>query len=169
MQIRNRSTIGGSVAQADPAGEYPTVCLVLDAEIVTTTRRMAAEDFFLGQFTTPLAADELITELVFPVTEGRPAYLKFCPRLFDWALVGAAAQHTSRGWRIGLVNVSGIPVRAHAVEQALDAGAGYAEAARLASDGLDPTPTLRASAEYKLHLTQVLTGRVLGAAATDTA
>ena len=169
MQIRNRSTIGGSVAQADPAGEYPTVCHMLDAEIVTTTRRIAAEDFFLGRFTTPLVEDELITELVFPVTEGRPAYLKFCPRLFDWALVGAAAQHTSRGWRIGLVNVSGIPVRAHAVEQALGRGRWLCRGRPAGSEGLDPTPTLRASAEYKLHLTQVLTGRVLGAAATDTA
>ncbi len=165
VQIRNRGTIGGSVAHADPAGEYPTVCLMLDAEIVTSRRRIAAAEFFLGRFTTPLADDELITELVFPVTEGRPAYTKFCHRLFDWALVGAAAQRTRHGWRVGLVNVSDTPVRVRGVEQALDAGAGHAEAARLASEGLAPTPALRASAEYKLHLTRVLTRRVIETAA----
>jgi aerobic carbon-monoxide dehydrogenase medium subunit len=160
-QVRNRGTIGGSVAHADPAGEYPAACLMLDAEIVTTRRRIPAAGFFLGRFTTPLEDDELITELVFPVTEGTPAYIKFCHRLFDWALVGAAAQRTPHGWRIGLVNVSDTPVRPRAVEQALDSGASCLEAARLASDGLSPTPTLRASTEYKLHLTRVLVRRVI--------
>ena len=86
-------------------------------------RHIAAAEFFLGRFTIPLADDELITELVFPVTEGRPAYTKFCHRLFDWALAGAAAQPTRHGWRVGLVNVSDTPVRVRGVEQALDAGA----------------------------------------------
>jgi carbon-monoxide dehydrogenase medium subunit len=164
-QIRNRGTIGGSIAHADPAGEYGAACLMLDAEIVTTRRRIPAGEFFLGRFSTPLDHDELITELVFPVVAGGTAYLKFSHRLFDWALAGAAAQQTEQGWRIGLVNVSETPVRARAVEQALDAGAPYAEAAWLASDGLSPTPSLRASAEYKLHLTRVLARRVIEQAA----
>jgi aerobic carbon-monoxide dehydrogenase medium subunit len=164
-QIRNRGTIGGSIAHADPAGEYGTACLILDAEIVTTRRRIPAAGFFLGRFSTPLDHDELITELLFPVAAGGAAYTKFCHRLFDWALVGAAAQRTERGWRVGLVNVSDTPVRALAVEQALDAGAPYAEAAKLASDGLTPTPSLRASAEYKLHLARVLARRVIEQAA----
>lgn len=165
VQIRNRGTIGGSVAHADPAGEYPTVCLMLSAEVVTTSRSIPAEEFFLGRFTTPLEDDELITEVVFPVSEGRAAYTKFCHRLFDWALVGAAAQRISEGWRIGLVNVSATPVRARAAERALDTGATVAEAARLAAEGLDPTPALRAPADYKLHLTRVLAKRVIEAAA----
>jgi CO/xanthine dehydrogenase FAD-binding subunit len=70
---------------------------------------------------------------------GPAAYLKFCHRLFDWALVGAAAQRTSQGWRIGLVNVAETPVRAAAAEQALNAGAPHDQAAMLASDGLRPT------------------------------
>jgi carbon-monoxide dehydrogenase medium subunit len=166
-QIRNRGTIGGSVAHADPAGEYGTVCLMLDAQIVTTRRRIPAGEFFLGRFTTPLDHDELITELAFPADPGPAAYLKFCHRLFDWALVGAAAQQTDRGWRVGLVNVAETPVRAVTVEQALNAGAPYAEAAMLASDGLHPTPSHRAPAEYKLHLTRVLTRRVLEQAAAN--
>jgi carbon-monoxide dehydrogenase medium subunit len=69
---------------------------------------------------------------------------------------------------VGLVNVSETPVRARAVEQALDAGAGFDEAAQLASEGLDPTPALRASAEYKLHLSRVLTRRAVAEAARST-
>jgi carbon-monoxide dehydrogenase medium subunit len=165
VQIRNRGTIGGSVAHADPAGEYATACLMLDAEIVTTKRRIAARDFFIGRFTTLLDPDEIITELVFPATPGRAAYLKFCHRLYDWAIVGVAAQLTEHGWRVGLVNVASTPIRAFAVEQALDAGAAYPEAAQLASGGLNPTPAIRAPADYKLHLTRVLTRRAVEEAA----
>ena len=164
-QVRNRGTIGGAVAHADPAGEYGTVCLMLDAEIVTTRRRIPAGEFFLGRFSTPLHYDELITELVFPAVTGGAGYVKFAHRLFDWALAGAAAQQTRDGWRIGLVNVAETPVRARAVEQALDGGAPVAEAAGLASDGLSPTPSLRASVEYKLQLARVLTRRAIEQAA----
>ena len=160
-QVRNRGTIGGSVAHADPAGEYGTVCLMLDAEVVTTRRRIPASEFFLGRFSTPLDPDELITELVFPAIPGGAGYVKFTHRLFDWALAGAAAQRTANGWRIGLVNLADTPVRARAVEQALDGGAPFAEAAELASGGLRPTPSLRAPAEYKLQLAQVLTRRAI--------
>jgi carbon-monoxide dehydrogenase medium subunit len=165
-QVRNRGTIGGSVAHADPAAEYGAVCLMLDAEIVTTSRRIPASEFFLGRFSTPLDHDELITELVFPVAPGAAAYTKFCHRLFDWALVGAAAQRTERGWRVGLVNVAETPARVTAVEQALDSGASCQEAAQLASEGLRPAPSLRASADYKLHLARVLTRRVIEQAAS---
>jgi aerobic carbon-monoxide dehydrogenase medium subunit len=77
---------------------------MLDAEIVTTRRRIPASEFFLGRFSTPLDYDELITELVFPVVTGGAGYVKFAHRLFDWALAGAVAQQTRDGWRIGLVN-----------------------------------------------------------------
>lgn len=161
-QVRNRGTIGGAVAHADPAGEYGTLCLMLDAQVVTSTRQIPASEFFLGRYTTVLEPDEIITALVFPVMTGeRFAYLKFCHRLFDWALAGAAVQRTAQGWRIGLVNVSDTPARAIAAEQALNAGASPADAAALASDGLNPAPSLRASADYKRHLARVLTRRAL--------
>ena len=160
-QVRNRGTIGGSVAHADPAGEYGTVCLMLGAEIVTTRRRIPAGEFFLGRFSTPLDHDELITELTFPAVTGRAGYVKFAHRLFDWALAGAAAQRTEHGWRIGLVNLAETPVRARAVERALDGGAPAAEAAGLAGEGLSPAPSLRASAEYKLQLARTLTRRAI--------
>lgn len=164
-QVRNRGTIGGAIAHADPAGEFPTLCLMLDAQLVTTRRSIPASEFFLGRYTTPLDHDEILLEVVFAAAPDGHEYIKFAHNLFDWALLGVAVQRVADGgWRVGLVNVGDTPVRALGVEQALAAGAGAAEAAALASDGLSPLPTLRASADYKLHLSRVLTERALLAA-----
>jgi aerobic carbon-monoxide dehydrogenase medium subunit len=160
-QVRNMGTIGGVVAHADAAGDYPTIALMLDAEIVTNQRTIAAKDFFKDLFTTPLAADEIVIEVVFPVANGPHKYIKFRRRLFDWAIVGAAAQKMNGGWRIGLTNVGPTPVRATAVEEALHKGAKPEEAAQHASDGLNPSGDLRASPEYKKHLARVLTKRAI--------
>ena len=160
-QVRNMGTMGGVVAHADAAGDYPTIALILDAEIVTNQRTIAAKDFFRDLFTTPLAADEIVTEVVFPVANGPHKYIKFRRRLFDWAIVGVAAQKMNGGWRIGLTNVGPTPVRANAVEEALKTGAKPEEAAQHASDGLDPAGDLRASPEYKKHLARVLTKRAI--------
>ena len=160
-QVRNMGTMGGVVAHADAAGDYPTIALILDAEIVTNQRTIAAKDFFKDLFTTPLAADEIVTEVVFPVANGPHKYIKFRRRLFDWAIVGVAAQKMNGGWRIGLTNVGPTPVRANAVEEALKTGAKPEEAAQHASDGLDPAGDLRASPEYKKHLARVLTKRAI--------
>ena len=160
-QVRNMGTIGGVVAHADAAGDYPTIALMLDADIVTNQRTIPAKDFFKDIFTTPLAVDEIVTEIVFPVANGPHKYIKFRRRLFDWAIVGAAAQKVDGGWRIGLTNVGPTPVRAKAVEDALHKGAKPEEAAQLASDGLNPSGDLRASPEYKKHLARVLTKRAI--------
>ena len=160
-QVRNMGTIGGVIAHADSAGDYPTLALMLEAEIVTNKRRHAAKDFFKDIFTTPLEHDELVCEVVFPVANGPHKYIKFRRRLFDWAIVGAAAQQLNGGWRIGLTNVGPTPVRATAVEQALASGASPADAAEHASDGLNPSGDLRASADYKKHLSRVLTRRAI--------
>ncbi|MGH2928522.1 MAG: FAD binding domain-containing protein, partial [Solirubrobacteraceae bacterium] len=161
-QVRNMGTLGGVIAHADSAGDYPTLALILDADIVTNKRTIPARDFFLDVFTTPLEANELVTEVSFPVAPGAHHYIKFRRRLFDWAIVGAAAQQAADGgWRVGLTNVGPTPVRANAVEQALAQGASFADASQHASDGLEPSGDLRATPEYKLHLTRVLTRRAL--------
>jgi carbon-monoxide dehydrogenase medium subunit len=160
-QVRNMGTIGGVMAHADAAGDYPTIALMLDAEIVTNRRTIAAKDFFKDIFTTPLEPDEIVIEVVFPVADGPHKYIKFRRRLFDWAIVGAAAQKMNGGWRIGLTNVGPTPVRAHAVEKALHDGAKPEDAAQHASDGLNPSGDLRASPEYKKHLARVLTKRAI--------
>jgi len=160
-QVRNMGTMGGVVAHADSAGDYPTLALILDADIVTNRRTIPARDFFKDLFTTALGPDEIVTEVVFPVANGPHKYVKFRRRLFDWAIVGVAAQKMNGDWRIGLTNVATTPVRAHAVEDALKNGAKPEEAAEHASDGLDPSGDLRASPEYKKHLARVLTKRAI--------
>ncbi|HZU16138.1 MAG TPA: xanthine dehydrogenase family protein subunit M [Candidatus Dormibacteraeota bacterium] len=161
-QVRNLGTIGGVIAHADSAGDYPTIAVMLDAEVVTNKRRFAARDFFQGLFTTPLEPDEVVCEVVFPVARGPHRYVKFRRRLFDWAIVAAGAQRLDDGsWRIGLTNCGPTAVRCHTVEQALAQGASPEEAAEHASDGLEPSGDLRASPEYKKHLARVLTKRAI--------
>ena len=162
VQVRSMGTIGGVLAHADPAGDYCTLALMLDATISTNKRSIPVRDFFLGLFTTPLAADELITEVSFPVAGGPHKYIKFRRRMSDWAIVGVGAQRMDDGqWRVGITNAAPTPVRASGVEQALASGASASEAAKQASQGLDPASDLRGSAEYKTHLAQVLTQRAI--------
>lgn len=161
-QVRSLGTIGGVLAHADPAGDYGTLARMLDATITTNRRAIAARDFFKGLYTTPLAADELVVEVSFPVASGPHKYLKFRRRMYDWAVVGVGAQRMDDGqWRVGITNAAPTPVRASGVEQALASGASPADAAKQAVQGLDPSSDLRGSAEYKLHLAQVLTQRAL--------
>jgi carbon-monoxide dehydrogenase medium subunit len=161
-QIRSMGTIGGVLAHADPAGDYSTLALMLDATITTNRRSIAARDFFKGLFTTALASDELVVEVSFPVANGPHKYLKFRRRLYDWAVVAAGAQRMDDGsWRVGITNAAPTAVRATGVEQALASGASAADAARQAGQGLEPTGDLRGSAEYKMHLAEVLTQRAL--------
>jgi carbon-monoxide dehydrogenase medium subunit len=163
-QIRNRGTIGGSIAHADPAAEFPTLCLMFDAEIVTNRRSLSASEFFLGLFTTQLEAGELISEIVFPVAQGPHRYIKFGHRLWDFAVVGVAAQETDAGWRIGIANVGSTPMRARDVERALATGASTRAAAEQASNGLAPSGDMRATPEFKMHLARVLTHRAIAEA-----
>ncbi len=161
-QVRSMGTIGGVLAHADPAGDYGTLALMLDATITTNKRSIAAAHFFQGLFTTALGPDELITEISFPAASGPHHYEKFRRRLSDWAIVAAGAQRMEDGqWRVGITNAAPTPVRAHGVEQALAAGSAPAEAAKQAGQGLDPTSDLRGSAEYKRHLAEVLTQRAI--------
>ncbi|MDQ6636751.1 MAG: xanthine dehydrogenase family protein subunit M [Candidatus Dormibacteraeota bacterium] len=160
-QVRNMGTIGGVFAHADSAGDYPTLAVMLDAEVVTNRRRIPAREFFQDLFTTPLEADELVCEVSFPVAPGSHRYIKFRRRLFDWAIVGAAAQQVDGGWRVGLTNCGPTPVRCTAVERALSEGASVADAAARAAEGLSPSGDLRASPEYKKHLATVLVRRAV--------
>jgi carbon-monoxide dehydrogenase medium subunit len=166
VQVRSMGTIGGVLAHADPAGDYTTLALMLDATIITNKRSIPASSFFLGLFTTPLAADEIVTEVVFPTAAGPHKYQKFRRRMSDWAIVGVGAQRMDDGtWRVGITNAAPTPIRATGVERALANGASPAEASLQASQGLDPVSDLRGSAEYKTHLAQVLTQRAIEGAA----
>lgn len=176
MQVRNRGTIGGSLAHADPASDLPAVVVVLHAEIVAVgpsgTRIISADDFFQDIWTSALEPVEVVTEVRIPI--GNVArgqwYEKFRQRAADWAIVGVAVSITQehdivREASIVLTNVGTIPHRAGDVEAAL-VGSPISldvvkSAAARAADGIHPSPELKASPEYKQHLARVLTERAL--------
>jgi carbon-monoxide dehydrogenase medium subunit len=165
QMVRNRGTLGGSLAHAAPHGDLPAVMLALGASIVVQgvsgQREIAADDFFTDYYTTALASGELVTSVRIPGSQGRGAYVKFNRRTLDWALVGVAVSEGSAGWRIGLTGVAPTAVRARGVEEALASGASLADASARASEGLDPPEGLDGSAEYKRHLATVLVRRAL--------
>jgi len=167
--IRNRGTIGGSIAYADPAAELPACLLALGAEIeianATGTRTVAAEDFFTGLFETALGLGDMLTAVRVPVArpESRYGFAELARRHGDYALVGlaAAARHDCKGLRdvrLAFFGVDATPVRARAAEAAVERGEDAAAA--LAHD-LNPDGDVHASAAAKKHLAGVLLRRVL--------
>jgi len=177
VQVRNRGTIGGSLAHADPAADYPAAVLASEAVIVAQgpggRRAIPAHDYFLGPFTTALAPDEVLVEVRVPA---RPAgagaaYLKFPHPASGFAVVGCAALlSVERGKvaaaRIAFTGVAGTPFRDGAVEGALrDSPASQeslATAAAMAAQGVDyPLSDTFASGSYRLHLARVFARRAL--------
>jgi carbon-monoxide dehydrogenase medium subunit len=180
-QIRNRGTVGGSMAQADPAAEYPAVALALDAELHAIgpagARSIKAEDFFVSYLTTALEPTEVLTEVRFPTLAegGCWAFQEVSRRHGDFAMVGAAVvlsvdgAERCREARLVLFGVGPTPVRARSAEQML-IGEGLSEAlleraaARASEDLEEPLADVHASAEYRRHLAGVLTRRALAQA-----
>ncbi len=180
QQVRNRGTIGGSLAHGDPASDLPAVVVALEGELSihgpNGLRTIAAGDFFEDYLTTALAPDEVITEVRLPASDGYGfGFQKFTRRAEDWAMVGVcalvkkASDGSCEDVRIGLTNMGSTPLRASAVEGALRGGgldsAAIARAADLADEGTEPAGDLNATADYKRHLARVLTKRALEAAA----
>jgi aerobic carbon-monoxide dehydrogenase medium subunit len=180
QQVRNRGTIGGSLAHGDPASDMPAVLLALEGEVSAQgsngLRTIAAADLFQDYLTTSLAHDEVITEVRLPATDGWGyGYEKFTRRAEDWAMVGVCAlvkkgaDGTAEDVRIGLTNMGSTPLRATAAEEALRGKAldteSIAAAAEQAAEGTDPPADLNATTDYKRHLARVLTRRALEAAA----
>ena len=166
-QVRHRGTIGGSIAHADPASDLPAVLLALDATLVARgtdgAREIPIGDFFQSLFETALEPGELLTEIRVPKPAGAGwSFQKFTQRAIDWAIVGVAAQ----GSRVALVNMGGTPLRAAAVEAALAGGASPADAAAYAAEGTSAASDIRATREYREHLSRVLVSRGLTEAAS---
>jgi carbon-monoxide dehydrogenase medium subunit len=182
VQVRNRGTVGGSIAHADPAGDLGAAAVALNATMVAQgpkgRRDIPASEFFVDMLTSALEPDELLVEIRFPKARGSlgARYEKFNQRAIDWAIVGVAVQlvldgDTIQDLGIGLTAVGSTPVRATAVEATLRGQKWSAElvrsASERASEGLDPPSDHHASAEYRLHLARVLTRRALEAAASS--
>jgi carbon-monoxide dehydrogenase medium subunit len=181
QQVRNRGTIGGSIAHGDPASDLPTVLLALDGTVTITaqgggTREVAAADVFQDYLTTAVGPGEILTEIRLPAMDGwGHGYEKFNRRSEDWAMVGVvalvkkAADGSCEDVRIGLTHMGSTPVRASAAESALRGkgldAQGIAAAAEQAAEGTDPPGDLNATPDYKRHLARVLTRRALEQAA----
>ncbi|MFL5850106.1 MAG: FAD binding domain-containing protein [Solirubrobacteraceae bacterium] len=179
QQVRNRGTIGGSVAHGDPASDLPAVLLALEGSVGTQgpngTRDISASEMFQDYLTTALEPTEVITSITIPALDGYGfGYEKFARRAEDWAMVGVCALVKSNGGtcedvRIGLTHMGSTPLRASAAEEALRGQSlspeSIAAAAQQAAEGTDPPADLNASQEYKRHLARVLTRRALEAAA----
>ena len=163
-QVRNRGTLGGSVAHADPAADYPAAIVGLGATVVTDRRKLAAEDFFTGLFQTALAADELVTAVHFPVPR-RAAYAKFAHRASKYALVGVFIAETSGGVRVAVTGAGPKVFRVAAFEAALGKklDAGSLDGLTVPSTGFNSDG--EASAEYRAHLVGVMARRAVQALA----
>jgi carbon-monoxide dehydrogenase medium subunit len=163
-QVRHRGTIGGSIAHGDPASDFCTALLALDAELVARgpdgERTIPASEFFLGPFLTALGHRDVLTEIRVPKVD-RGVYLKHVRRSQDWATVGVAAAHVDGRVQVGLTSMGGTPLRARAVEDALAGGAPPADAAAHAAEGTEPPSDVSGSGEYRAHLAQVLVRRAL--------
>jgi CO/xanthine dehydrogenase FAD-binding subunit len=180
--IRNRSTVGGSIAHADPAAELPAVMVALNAEFVARSRSgirtISAQDFFKGYLATDLKEGEMLTELLIPDLPPRSgsAFVEFARREGDYALAGVAAVITLDASgaiadaRLGLCSVGPAPVRPHAAEALLrgqrPGNEAWAAAASAVVSILDnPLSDIHGSADYRRHLAGVLTRQALAAAA----
>jgi aerobic carbon-monoxide dehydrogenase medium subunit len=180
QQVRNRGTIGGSLAHGDTAADLPAVLLACEGEVTAQgpggERTIAAAELFQDYLTTAVAADEVLTEVRLAAMDGYGfAYQKLNRRVEDWAMVGVCALVKKAGdgscedVRIGLTHMGSTPLRASAAEEALR-GQGLdsdsiARAAEQAAEGTEPPGDLNATPDYKRHLACVLSRRALEEAA----
>ena len=176
QQVRNRGTLGGTLAHGDPASDMPAILLALEGSVTIVgaqgSREVAASELFRDYLTTAVADGEILTEVRLPAMDGYGhGYQKFNRRQEDWAMVAVSAsvKKASDGScedvRVGLTHMASVPLRATAVEdalrgQGLDAQ-GIARAAEQAAEGTSPPADLNATADYKRHLARVLCRRAL--------
>ncbi len=181
-QVRNKGTIGGSLAHSDPAADWPAVAIALGAQIVAVSangeRVLSADDFFVDMLTTQLEPGEILREIRIPVPQGRfgQAYLKMPQPASGFAVVGVAvhlsrdAGGTCEAASIGITGVASKAYRASGAEAALKGSTldeqAIAAAAKTAADGVSINGDLYASESYRTHLAQVYTRRAIQAAAS---
>ena len=162
--VRNRGTIGGSLANNDPSACYPAAALASGASIITNSREIAADDYFQGMFTTALEEGEVVTEVRFPVPE-KSHYEKFVQPASRFALVGVMVAKYADGVRVAVTGASESGVfRWTEAEAALSANFTADALGDLSLDGDDMIADLHGSGAYRAHLVKVMTGRAVKAA-----
>ena len=162
-QVRNRGTMGGSVANNDPAADYPAAVVALNATVTTNSRKIPADSFFKGLFETALEDGELITSISFPKAE-KAAYMKFPNPASRYAMVGVFVAKTKDGVRVAVTGAGPVVFRVKAMEDAL--AKNFSSAAikdiKIPANGLNSD--IHASAEYRAHLVNVMARRAVDAA-----
>ena len=163
--VRNRGTIGGSLANNDPSACYPAAALASGATITTNTREIAADDYFVGMFETALDEGEIVTGVTFPIPE-KSHYEKFVQPASRFALVGVFVAKYADGVRVAVTGASNEGVfRWTEAEAALSANFSADALADLSASADNLIEDLHGSAEYRAHLIKVMTGRAVTAAA----
>ncbi|MES2940656.1 MAG: xanthine dehydrogenase family protein subunit M [Pseudomonadota bacterium] len=162
-QVRALGTLGGSVANNDPAACYPSALLALNATVHTTQRKIAADDFFQGMFTTALKDGELITAVSFPLAK-RVAYMKFRQPASRFALIGVFVAQTAAGVRVAVTGGGNGVFRHKGLEDALGASFTPEAAAGVKIDASALSGDLHASAEYRANLISVMAQRAVAKA-----
>jgi carbon-monoxide dehydrogenase medium subunit len=163
-QVRNRGTIGGSIANNDPAADYPAACVALNATIITNNRKIPADNFFTGLFETALEDGELITAVTFPIPD-KAAYAKFPNPASRYAIVGVMVAHTGGETRAAVTGASDSGVfRSSEIENALgdNLDSSAAKAVSISADSLNND--IHASSEYRAHLVSIMASRAATAA-----
>jgi len=159
--VRNRGTIGGSLANSDPAASYPSAVLALNATIHTAKRAIKADDFFQGMFTTALEPGELITKVSFPIPT-KAGYKHFPNPASRFPIVGAFVAQTKDGVRVAITGAGPCAFRVPEFESALTGGLdpNKIKDIKVSADGLNTD--IHASAEYRAHLINVMARRAMG-------
>jgi carbon-monoxide dehydrogenase medium subunit len=159
-QVRNRGTIGGSLANNDPAADYPSAALALGATIVTNKRDIAADDFFQGMFATALGAGEMIVKVVFPVP-AKAAYEKFPHPASGYAMAGSFVAQNAKGVRVAITGAGPGVFRWKEAEAALGKKLAAASVEALSVDATDLNEDMHGTKEYRSNLAKVMTKRAV--------
>lgn len=161
-QVRNRGTIGGSVANNDPAADCPAAVLGLNAKVITNRREIAADDFFQGMFATALEAGELVVRIAFPLPE-KAAYAKFPHPASGYAMAGVFIAQTASGVRVAVTGAGAGVFRWTDAEQALAKKMDAAALEKLALATDDLNEDIHGSREYRAQLVKVMAARAVAA------
>lgn len=162
-QVRNRGTIGGSIANNDPAADYPAALVALNATVHTNKRSIGADAFFVDLFETALEEDEIVTKVTFPVPE-KAAYAKFPNPASRFAMVGVFVAKSASGSRVAVTGAGPSVFRQGDMEAALGSNFSSEAVTGIKTDASGLNSDIHASAEYRAHLISVMAGRAVSAA-----
>jgi aerobic carbon-monoxide dehydrogenase medium subunit len=158
--VRNRGTLGGSIANNDPAADYPAAVVALNATVITNKRKIAADEFFKGMFDTALAPDEIITAVSFPIPE-KAGYEKFRNPASRYAVVGVFVAKTGSNVRVAVTGAGPVVFRQKDMEAALAKSFAPDAVAAVQQSANGLNTDIHASAEYRAHLVTVMAKRAV--------